>query len=148
MVCVVDVAIDLPKAQMEACVQSVEELASALEFLDTSFDLAESFPDLLIHDPAGAFIFREDFADLITAKPLGLPTFRAGKLNGFEIKPSDRYKIFCSAVAEKLNTHSIRVVHGWPILSVGMPLYPTVAAGDGDTIPAIGRISGDPWEAL
>jgi hypothetical protein len=77
--------------------------------------------DRLGNDRAGPFRHRlmtlYESGDLFVAEPACRSAGGAAILNGLQLEPSDRYRELVAAIADECDDVSIRVTHGWPILS-------------------------------
>lgn len=88
--------------------------------------------ELLLQGKFRSLILGDDVADLIVVKSLDCATTGARVLECLQVLPSDRYLEFAAAiVAEGQNEIALNILHGWPILSVGVVAVPTVADAGG-----------------
>lgn len=104
---VLNLRVEVNGASFDAARQSIESLCAAV---DAAQGVDGGLPDGLV--------LPDDASDLIRGEVVDSPTSGAVKLNCIEIQPSDQHLELVAAIAAHGNSYSVRVTHGWPVLSV------------------------------
>lgn len=106
------------REQVAAAAESIGSVRVALAAQETADGVDRAIPD------AGTLFDNVD--DLFRCEPVDGAAVRAAEIQGFEIKPTDRYSELVAAIASDRDQYTVRVRHGWPILSLA-PRTTTVA---------------------
>lgn len=113
----------------DTAITSVESVLAALgpaRQAETGERLAQFICSFLNGGGDDGNLFRGEFT--------GNAAGGAIELVGLKILPSERYLELVAAFAVEREDVSLRLVHGWPILSVGSVAAPTVAEAAGESI--------------
>lgn len=99
-------------AANEGAVASFHSVRAALEHIP--LNVFEGLTENIL----GLFVLGDHGGDLFVCEPVGLAAAGASELQGLKVSPSKRYNELVTAIAASGHGYGIRVVHGWPILSV------------------------------
>lgn len=136
MVRIISMTIAFDQDATAGMAASVGSLSAALA------EIGDDLPDFLSDELRGfalcGSVGGHDLSDLVVVEPADVAAGGACDVQRLKILPGNRYSEFVSAIAGRIDSHRVGVVHGWPVLSLGARTPSVTEAGSAASGPGEG----------